>query len=103
MTIAIETRGLTRVHGETRALDDVTLQIRENTITGLLGRNGAGKTTFMSLATAQDQPSSGEVRIHGETPFENASVLQRLCFIRDNQRYPDDYPLYHPLRAALPP
>lgn len=100
MTIAIETRGLTRVHGETRALDDVTLQIRENTITGLLGRNGAGKTTFMSLATAQDRPTSGEVRVLGEQPFEHANVLDKLCFIRDNQRYPDDYALRHTLRAA---
>ncbi len=100
MTIAIETRGLTRVHGETRALDDVTVRIHENTITGLLGRNGAGKTTFMSLATAQDRPSSGEVRVLGETPFEHARVLEQLCFIRDNQRYPDDYRLHHALRAA---
>ncbi|CAG7606557.1 ABC transporter ATP-binding protein [Leucobacter soli] len=100
MNIAIETRGLTRVHAETRALDDVTLQIRANTITGLLGRNGAGKTTFMSLATAQDRPTSGEVRVFGEQPFEHGSVLERLCFIRDNQRYPDDYKLKHALRAA---
>jgi len=100
MTIAIETRGLTRVHREVRALDDVTVQIRENTITGLLGRNGAGKTTFMSLATAQDRPTSGSVSVLGESPFENARILEQLCFIRDNQRYPDDYKLRHALRAA---
>ncbi len=100
MTIAIETRGLTRVHKTTRALDDVSVQIRANTITGLLGRNGAGKTTFMSLATAQDRPTAGTVRVLGEAPFENAHVLEQLCFIRDNQRYPDDYALMHALRAA---
>mgnify|MGYP001038240912 FL=1 len=100
MTIAIETRALTRVHGETRALDDVTVRIHENVITGLLGRNGAGKTTFMSLATAQDRPTSGEVRVFGEAPFEHARILERLCFIRDNQRYPDDYALKHAIRAA---
>ena len=100
MNIAIETRGLTRVHKETRALDGVTLRIHENTITGLLGRNGAGKTTFMSLVTAQDRPTSGEVLVGGESPFERAHVLERMCFIRDNQRYPDDYALKHALRAA---
>ncbi|XPP27240.1 MAG: ATP-binding cassette domain-containing protein [Leucobacter sp.] len=120
MTIAIETRGLTRVHGDIRALDDVTVRIHENVITGLLGRNGAGKTTFMSLATAQDRPSAGEVRLwpqgaspeqtavtrhgdahaRGEKPFEHARVLEQMCFIRDNQRYPDDYRLRHALRAA---
>ncbi|MGK0715252.1 ATP-binding cassette domain-containing protein [Leucobacter sp. W1153] len=100
MSIAIETRGLTRMHGDVRALDDVTVQIHANTITGLLGRNGAGKTTFMSLATAQDQPTSGEIRVFGEEPFERARVLGQLCFIRDNQRYPDDYRLKHAVQAA---
>lgn len=100
MNYAIETRGLTRAYGSTHALDGVTLNIHENTITGLLGRNGAGKTTFMALATAQDRPGAGEVRVLGEAPFENSKVLEQLCFIRDNQRYPDDYKLKHALRAA---
>ncbi|MFF8818830.1 MULTISPECIES: ABC transporter ATP-binding protein [Leucobacter] len=100
MTYAIKAQGLTRVHGATRALDDVTLNVHENTITGLLGRNGAGKTTFMSLATAQDRPTSGTVSVLGSEPFEHAKVLEQLCFIRDNQRYPDDYKLGHALRAA---
>lgn len=100
MTIAIETRGLTRRHRGTPALEDVSLQIRKDTITGLLGRNGAGKTTFMSLVTAQDRPTSGEVRVFGEQPFERAATLEQMCFIRDNQRYPDDYRAKHALRAA---
>ena len=100
MTIAIEARGLTRAYKETKALDGVNLQIRANTITGLLGRNGAGKTTFMSLATAQDRPTSGKVLVFGEDPFERATRLEQLCFLRDNQRYPDDYALKHAIRAA---
>lgn len=100
MNYAIETQNLTRVHGSTRALDGVTLKIHEHTITGLLGRNGAGKTTFMSLATAQDRPTTGTVKVLGEQPFEHARVLEQVCFIRDNQRYPDDYKLKHALRAA---
>lgn len=100
MSTAIETRGLTRVHGDTRALDEVTVSIRKNTITGLLGRNGAGKTTFMSLVTAQDRPTAGGIEVFGEQPFENAKALEQMCFIRDNQRYPDDYKLIHALRAA---
>lgn len=97
---AIDAQLLNRTHKHTVALDDVTVQIKTNTITGLLGRNGAGKTTFMSLATAQDLPSSGTIRVFGEEPFENSRVLEQMCFIRDNQRYPDDYKLAHALRAA---
>lgn len=100
MNIAIEAQGLTRTYTGTVALDDVSVQIRRDTITGLLGRNGAGKTTFMAIAAAQDRPSSGSVRVNGEPPFENAAVIEQMCFIRDNQRYPDDYKLKHAIRAA---
>lgn len=100
MNYAITTSKLTRAYGEVKALDDVEIKIQENAITGLLGRNGAGKTTLMSLITAQDQPTAGEILVHGERPFENAKILEQICFIRDNQRYPDDYKLHHALRAA---
>lgn len=100
MTTAIEARDLTRAYGDIRALDAVTVQIRANTITGLLGRNGAGKTTLMSLMTAQDRPTAGTVKVLGEEPFENERVIEQLSFVRDNQRYPDDYKLKHALRAA---
>ncbi|PRI12440.1 ABC transporter ATP-binding protein [Leucobacter massiliensis] len=100
MTAAIETRGLTRRYRGAAALEDVTLDIQPNVITGLLGRNGAGKTTLMSLITAQDRPSSGSVRVNGRDPFERAGVIEQMCFIRDNQRYPDDYRLRHAMRAA---
>lgn len=100
MTIAIEARSLTRDHGNTRALDNVSFAIHRNTITGLLGRNGAGKTTFMALATGQDRPTSGTVLVNGHSPFEHAPTVEQMCFIRDNQRYPDDYALKHCLRAG---
>ena len=98
--IAIETQGLTRRYRGATALDDVSVQIHANTITGLLGRNGAGKTTFMSLVTAQDRPSSGTVRVNGRQPFEHGDIIEQMCFLRDNQRYPDDYKLAHAVRAA---
>ena len=100
MTAAIETRGLTRLYRGEPALDDVTLDIEADVITGLLGRNGAGKTTLMSIITAQDRPSRGTVRVHGHDPFERAETIEQMCFLRDNQRYPDDYTLTHAVRAA---
>ena len=98
--IAIETHGLTRRYRGATALDDVTVQVHANTITGLLGRNGAGKTTLMSLITAQDRPSSGSVKVGGHDPFERAETIEQMCFVRDNQRYPDDYTLKLATRAA---
>lgn len=93
MTPVIEVRNVTRRFGDVVALDDVSLDFHQDTITGLLGRNGAGKTVLMSLITAHDHPSRGTVRVFGKNPREDAAVLGRTCFIRDNQRYPDEFKL----------
>ncbi len=69
-------------------------------IYGLLGRNGAGKTTLMQLLTGQDFATSGTIRVFGENPVENASVLQRVSFIKESQTYPDDFKVKHVLRSA---
>ena len=62
----------------------MSLAFEENTIYGLLGRNGAGKTTVMSILTAQNFATSGRAEIFGEQPYENARVLERTCFIRES-------------------
>ncbi|MBP3044561.1 ABC transporter ATP-binding protein [Arthrobacter jiangjiafuii] len=96
----IQTRGLTRRYRDQLALDNVTLNLEPNRIYGLLGRNGAGKTTLMSILTAQEFASSGEVRVFGADPFENEHVLSRLCFVRESQKYPDDFTICNALDAA---
>lgn len=96
----IETSNLTRRYRDQAALDGVTLNLEPNRIYGLLGRNGAGKTTLMSILTAQEFASSGEVRVFGQNPFENERVLSRLCFVRESQKYPDDFTISNALNAA---
>ncbi|WP_433675444.1 ABC transporter ATP-binding protein [Microbacterium gorillae] len=91
MTAVIETRDLGKTYRETVALADVTLSLEKDTIYGLLGRNGAGKSTLMSIITAQNFASTGDVRVYGEDPYENAPVLGRMCFVRESQKYPDDF------------
>ena len=100
MTNAIEIRSVSRLFGRSTALEDITLTVPEGAICGLLGRNGAGKTTIMSILAGQDRPSSGTAEVFGENPFENEAALSRISFIRDNQRYPDGYRLHHVLRIA---
>jgi ABC-2 type transport system ATP-binding protein len=82
------------------ALTGVSLDLAENTIHGLLGRNGAGKTSLMRILTGQEFETSGDVRVFGAHPRENAAVLDRVCFIRESLRYPDAYRLQDALRAA---
>ena len=100
MTAVIEVKGLTKRYGDTVALDDVSFAIEKDTIYGLLGRNGAGKTTIMSILTAQNFATAGEVRVFGEDPYENARVLSRLCFVRESQKYPEDALPIHAFHTA---
>jgi ABC-2 type transport system ATP-binding protein len=100
VTSVIEVNGLTKRYRDTLAVDDVSFSIEQGAIYGLLGRNGAGKTTVMSILTAQNFATSGDVRVFGEHPYENARVLQRMCFVRESQRYPDDAQPRHAFATA---
>ncbi|MEV7635490.1 ABC transporter ATP-binding protein [Pseudarthrobacter enclensis] len=100
MNSVIQVRNLSKRYKDAVALDDVSFDIEKDAIYGLLGRNGAGKTTAMSILTAQNLPTSGEVRVFGENPYENARVLSRLCFVRESQKYPDDANPRHAFAAA---
>ncbi|SED95063.1 ABC-2 type transport system ATP-binding protein [Arthrobacter alpinus] len=96
----VQVSNVSRVYRDITALDGVSLTLEQDKIYGLLGRNGAGKTTLMSILTAQGFASSGEVRVFGEQPYENESVLSRICFIRESQKYPDDFKPMHAFKAA---
>ncbi|AUI60928.1 ABC transporter ATP-binding protein [Amycolatopsis sp. BJA-103] len=99
MTPTISTTGLTRRYGDHLALSDVSVGIEEGKITGLLGRNGAGKSTFLRIITAQEFASAGTVRVFGENPVENERVLRRLVLVREDQQFPD-FKVRHALSAA---
>lgn len=97
---AIRLSEVSRHFGRVRALDAITVDIPQNAITGLLGRNGAGKTTLMSIIAGHDRADSGTVRVLGADPFERAAVMSSISFVRDNQRYPEDFTLRHLLEVA---
>ena len=100
MTAVVEVTGLTKTFGTLHAVAGVSFTVEENKIYGLLGRNGAGKTTLMQLLTAQDFPTSGSIKVFGENPVETARVLQNVCFIKESQKYPDDFQVKHVLKSA---
>lgn len=100
MTNAIEVRQLTRTYKSATALDEVTVAFEAGCIHGLLGRNGAGKTSLMSIIAGQDWPDSGSVTVFGEVPHENERVLPRICFVREDQRYIEDSLPRHAFAAA---
>ena len=78
----------------------MSLDLAPNAIHGLLGRNGAGKTSLMRVLTGQEFETSGTVRVFGEHPRENARVMSRVCFIKESLKYPDMFRLGDALHAA---
>ena len=61
----IEVKGLTKVYGNKTAVDNVSFKIRNGRIYGLLGSNGAGKSTTMNIITGCLSPTEGTVLING--------------------------------------
>src|SRR5699024_3635594 len=57
--------------------------ISEPKIYGLLGRNGAGKTSLLSLIGSFCEPTSGQILVNGEVPFENTRIMQEITFMYD--------------------
>ena len=100
MTAVVEVSRLTKRFGSFTAVDDVSFTIEEHGIYGLLGRNGAGKTTIMQLLTGQDFATSGTIRVFGSNPVENAGVLEQISFIKESQKYPEDFQVKHVFKSA---
>ena len=88
---AIEARHLTRRFGDHVAVCDLDLRVPARTTYGLLGANGAGKTTFIRMVTGFLLPSSGSVRVHGLSPAVDPSRVHRqLGFVMETSRlYPE--------------
>lgn len=61
----IETEQLTKIYGKQVVVDSVNLHVRKGRIYGLLGRNGAGKTTIMKMILGLTSITSGEVNVFG--------------------------------------
>lgn len=113
MKSIIETNNLTKKFGNQNALDNVNISVNKGDIYGLVGRNGAGKTTFMKLISGLSFPTAGEISLLGvssksggslpfskigsliETPsfFTNMSARDNLklkcicCGIEDSDKY----------------
>jgi ABC-2 type transport system ATP-binding protein len=77
MTTAIETTGLVKHFGETRALNGVDLAIRRGAIYGLLGPNGAGKTTTIRILATLLRPGGGSARVLGHDVVHEAAEVRR--------------------------
>ena len=85
----IEVEGLTKDYGATRAVDQVTFNVRKGEVLGFLGPNGAGKSTTMKMLTCYLAPTAGRARVAGHDVFdESLEVRKRIGYL------PEDTPIY---------
>ncbi|HEV2813529.1 MAG TPA: ATP-binding cassette domain-containing protein [Solirubrobacteraceae bacterium] len=78
MTLAIETTGLVKAFGETRAVDGVDLEVPAGAVYGVLGPNGAGKTTTIRMLATLIRPDAGSARVLGHDVVAEADAVRGL-------------------------
>lgn len=74
----LEASGLVKAHGRQRALDGFTLCVAAGEVVGLVGRNGAGKTTFVEVVTGLVRPDAGHVRVCGADALAHPRAARAL-------------------------
>lgn len=77
VSLAIETRGLTKSYGRVRALRGVDLEVRQGEMFGFLGPNGAGKTTTIRCLLDLIRPNGGSLRVLGLDPQKQPLAVRR--------------------------
>lgn len=70
-----------------QAVDDISATIQEGSVFGLIGTNGAGKSTFMRMVCGVYKPDEGKILIDGESVYENEQAKAKLFYISDDQFY----------------
>jgi ABC-2 type transport system ATP-binding protein len=88
----ITATGLTMQFGSQRALDSLDVEVQPG-VTGLVGANGAGKTTFMSIVLGLRAPTAGEVDVLGFNPGTQGAQLRALVgYGPERNVLPEDMP-----------
>jgi ABC-2 type transport system ATP-binding protein len=77
----IRTEKLTKKFGETVAVDDVSINVREGEIYGFLGLNGAGKTTTIRLLLGMIKPDSGTIALFGQHPKQGSPTWNKIGYL----------------------
>ena len=90
----IEIKDVTKRFGGITAVDHVNVTIREGNVFGLIGTNGAGKSTVLRLATGVYRPDEGEILIDTLPVYDNREAKKRFFFI------PDEPYFFHNANAA---
>jgi ABC-2 type transport system ATP-binding protein len=91
--MSIEVKGVTKLYGTQKALDNVSFNVNTGEIVGFLGPNGAGKSTMMKIITGFIPASSGEVKVNGlDVESNNLEIRKKIGYLPENNPlYPEMY------------
>ena len=70
-----------------KAIDHINAKIEDGHVFGLIGTNGAGKSTFMRMLSGVLKPEEGEILVDGEPVYDNPAVKEKIFYISDDQYY----------------
>ncbi|HEX8152632.1 MAG TPA: ATP-binding cassette domain-containing protein, partial [Thermoanaerobaculia bacterium] len=85
MADILAVREVVKTFGDVRAVDGVSFAVRRGTITGLLGRNGAGKTSTIRMITGIFLPDSGSIEWLGEGNTGSAEFRDRIGYLPEER------------------
>lgn len=83
----IEVTSISKSFGDIKAISDITTSIQEGSVFGLVGTNGAGKSTFMRIISGILKADKGSVKIDSMDIYENIDAKKLICFIPDTPFY----------------
>lgn len=89
MEVLVQTNNLTKQYGQHKAVNNVNLSVRKGEIYGLIGRNGAGKTTVLRLISGLARPTEGNVCLFGQNNHDTVYAQNRVGILIEN---PGVYP-----------
>lgn len=79
----IEIYNVTKTFDSMKAVDSVSVTVKENTVFGLIGTNGAGKSTVLRMAAGVLKPDEGTIAVDGMPVYDNVEAKKRMFFIAD--------------------
>ena len=83
----IEAVSVSKSFDDIKAVDNISLTLKEGEVFGLIGTNGAGKSTFLRMMSGVIRPDAGSILIDGENVYENPTAKEKFMYLSDEQYF----------------